>query len=102
MGLTERQLLGRVRIPMAMPVIIAGIRIATVSSIGLVTIAALIGRGGFGQFILLGLNTFFWTALVVGVILSVAFAFAADLLLLGIQRWATPWTRAAGVRAVGT
>jgi osmoprotectant transport system permease protein len=102
MGLTERQLLWRVRIPMAMPVIIAGIRIATVSSIGLVTIAALIGRGGFGQFILLGLNTFFWTALVVGVALSVAFAFAADLLLLGIERWTTPWARAAGVRAVGT
>lgn len=102
MGLTDGQLLWRVQIPMAMPVIIAGVRIATVSSIGLVTIAALIGRGGFGQFILLGLNTFFWTALVVGVVLSVAFAFAADLVLLGLQRLATPWARAAGIRTVGT
>ena len=102
MGLEDRQLLWRVQIPLAIPVIIAGVRIATVSSIGLVTIAALIGRGGFGQFILLGLNTFFWTALVVGVVLSVAFAFAADMLLLGLQRLATPWAGAAGVRTVGT
>jgi osmoprotectant transport system permease protein len=73
-----------------------------VSSIGLVTIAALIGRGGFGQFILLGLNTFFWTPLVVGVVLSVAFAIVADLALLGAQRAVTPWARGAGSRAVAT
>jgi osmoprotectant transport system permease protein len=102
MGLSRRQLLWRVEIPLAMPVIIAGLRIATVSSIGLVTIAALIGRGGFGQFIIEGLNDFFWTPLVVGVVLSVAFALLADLLLVGLQRIATPWARAAGVRAVAT
>ncbi len=101
MGLSRRQLLWRVEVPLAMPVIIAGLRIATVSSIGLITIAALIGRGGFGQFILDGLNTFFWTPLLVGVVLSVASAFAADLLLLGLQRLVTPWARASGVRAVG-
>src|SRR5204862_406786 len=55
MGFTQRQMLWRVEIPLAMPVIIAGIRIATVSTIGLITIAALIGRGGFGEFILDGL-----------------------------------------------
>jgi osmoprotectant transport system permease protein len=102
MGLSCRQLLWRVEIPLAMPVIIAGVRIATVSSIGLVTIAALIGRGGFGQFIIEGLNEFFWTPLVVGVVLSVAFALLADLLLVGLQRLATPWAKAAGVRAVAT
>ncbi|MGH2539048.1 MAG: ABC transporter permease [Actinomycetota bacterium] len=102
MGFTERQVLWRVHVPLAMPVIIAGVRIATVSSIGLVTIAALIGRGGFGQFILLGMNTFFWTPLVVGVVLSVAFAFAADLLLLGFQRLTMPWARGTGARTVGT
>jgi osmoprotectant transport system permease protein len=102
MGLSRRQLLWRVEIPLAMPVIIAGVRIATVSSIGLVTIAALIGRGGFGQFIIEGLNDFFWTPLVVGVVLSVAFALLADLLLVGLQRLATPWARAAGIRAVAT
>ena len=102
MGFTRRQVLWRVQVPLAMPVIIAGVRIATVSSIGLVTIAALIGRGGFGQFILLGMNTFFWTPLVVGVVLSVAFAFAADLLLLGFERLTTPWARAAGTRTAAT
>jgi osmoprotectant transport system permease protein len=102
MGFTPRQSLWRVEVPLAMPVIIAGVRIATVSSIGLVTIAALIGRGGFGQFILKGLNEFFWTALVVGVVLSVALALAADLFLLGVERLSTPWARAAGERAVGT
>ena len=102
MGLTARQLRWRVQVPLAMPVIVAGLRIATVSSIGLVTIAALIGRGGFGQFIMLGLNTFFWTPLVVGVVLSVTFAIAADLALLAAQRAVTPWARGAGSRAVAT
>jgi osmoprotectant transport system permease protein len=102
LGFTSRQQLWRVEVPLAMPVIIAGIRIATVSSIGLVTVAALIGRGGFGQFILKGLNEFFWTALVVGVVLSVMFAIVADLLLLGVQRIATPWAKAAGARTVAT
>jgi osmoprotectant transport system permease protein len=102
MGLSDRQLLWRVEIPLAMPVIIAGVRIATVSAIGLVTIAALIGRGGFGQFILLGLDTFFPTPLLLGVVLSVLLAIGADLLLLGLQRVVTPWARAAGLRQVAT
>jgi osmoprotectant transport system permease protein len=91
-----------VQVPLAMPVIVAGLRIATVSSIGLVTIAALIGRGGFGQFILLGLNTFFWTPLVVGVVLSVTLAIAADLALLAAQRSVTPWARDGRSRVVAT
>jgi len=102
MGFTHSQVLWRVEVPLAVPVIIAGIRVATVSSIGLVTIAALIGRGGFGQFILLGLNTFFWTALLVGVVLSIALAIGADAVLLLAQRLVTPWARTAGVKAVGT
>ena len=102
MGFTRRQLLWRVEIPLAMPVIIAGLRIATVSSVGLITVAALIGRGGFGQFILMGLNTFFWTPLVVGIVLSLALAAAADLLLLLLQRVSTPWARATGLRATAT
>jgi osmoprotectant transport system permease protein len=78
---------------MALPTIVAGIRIATVSTIGLVTVAALIGRGGVGQFILEGLQTFFNTEILVGAVLSVALALAADALLLGTQRVLTPWTR---------
>ncbi len=102
MGFTDRQMLWRVEIPLAMPVIIAGIRIATVSTIGLVTIAALIGRGGFGEFILDGLTQFFWTPLLLGIVLSVALAVLADLLLIGVGRLATPWTRASTVRAIAT
>jgi osmoprotectant transport system permease protein len=102
MGFTDRQMLWRVEIPLAMPVIIAGIRIATVSTIGLITIAALIGRGGFGEFILDGLTEFFWTPLLLGVVLSVALALVADLLLIGVGRLATPWTRSSAVRAIAT
>jgi len=90
LGFTSRQQLWRVEVPLAMPVIIAGIRIATVSSIGLVTVAALIGRGGFGQFLLKGLNEFFWTALVVGVVLSGIFASGAGLLPVGLPRDGAP------------
>jgi osmoprotectant transport system permease protein len=102
MGFTPRQLLWRVEVPLAMPVIIAGIRIATVSTIALVTIAALIGRGGFGQFILEGLDEFFWTPLILGSVLSVALGVLADAGLLEVQRLVTPWARAARLRAVGT
>jgi osmoprotectant transport system permease protein len=102
MGFSARQLLWRVEIPLAMPVIIAGVRIATVSTIGLITIAALIGRGGFGQFILEGLDELFWTPLLLGVVLSVAFAVLADLLLIGVGRLVSPWARAAHLRVVGT
>jgi osmoprotectant transport system permease protein len=102
MGLSRRQVLWKVEIPLALPVIIAGLRIATVSAIGLVTIAALIGRGGFGQFIQDGLQTFFWTPLLVGVVLSVLLAFLADVLLLFVQRLTTPWTRASGTRVLTT
>ena len=101
MGFTPRQLLWRVEVPLAMPVIIAGIRIATVSTIALVTIAALIGRGGFGQFILEGLDEFFWTPLILGSVLSVALGILADAGLLGVQRLVTPWARGARLRAVG-
>jgi osmoprotectant transport system permease protein len=94
MGYTTRQLLWRVELPLALPAIMAGVRIATVSTIGLVTVAALIGRGGLGQFILEGLQTFFNTEILVGAVLSLAFALVADALLLGLQRLLTPWARA--------
>jgi osmoprotectant transport system permease protein len=102
MGFTRRQVLWRVEVPLAMPVIIAGLRIATVSTVGLVTIGGLIGRGGFGQLIFRGLDEFFWTPLILGSVLSVALALLADLALLGIQRVLTPWSRAGGLRAVAT
>jgi osmoprotectant transport system permease protein len=95
-------LLRNVELPLALPTLLTGVRIVLVQNVGLVTIAALIGRGGFGQFILLGLNTFFWTPLVVGVVLSVTLAIAADLALLAAQRAVTPWARHGRSRAVAT
>ncbi len=93
MGYTNRQLLWRVEVPLALPVIVAGVRIATVTTIGLVTVTALIGKGGLGYFILLGLQQFFPTPTVLGSVLSVALALAADGLLLWAQRLVTPWAR---------
>jgi osmoprotectant transport system permease protein len=92
MGYTERQLLWRVELPLALPVIIAGLRVAVVSTIGLTTVTALIGQGGLGFFILEGLQRYFTTPLIVGVVLSVALAVGADLLLVRLQRWLTPWS----------
>jgi osmoprotectant transport system permease protein len=94
MGYTPIGLLLRVELPLALPAIVAGVRIATVTTIGLVTVTALIGKGGLGQFILTGLQTFFATATLVGALLSLALALAADALLLVAQRAITPWARA--------
>ncbi|MDQ6650792.1 MAG: ABC transporter permease [Actinomycetota bacterium] len=93
MGYSPVRLLLRVELPLALPGIIAGVRIATVSTIGLVTIAAIIGQGGLGQLILTGLSRSFHTPVVVGSVLSIALAVLADLLLLAVQRASTPWVR---------
>lgn len=97
MGLTSTQRLVRIELPIALPVIVAGLRIATVTTIGLVTVTALIGRGGLGYLILnTGINRFFATSIYTGVVLCVVLAVAADLGLLALQRWLTPWARARG------
>lgn len=97
MGYSPRQLLWRVELPLALPVIMAGIRIATVTTIGLVTVTALIGQGGFGYFILLGLSRFFSTATILGAALSVLLAVVVDRLLIVAERKLSPWaTSAAG------
>ena len=96
MGYTRRQILWRVEVPLALPVIMAGIRIAAVTTVGLVTITALIGLGGLGHFILQGLQLFFSTATLVGAVLSVALALGVDGALLAIQRALTPWSRSGG------
>ena len=93
MGYRPFARLVRVELPLAMPTIFAGLRIATVTTIGLVTVAALIGWGGLGQLILQGFIQSFHTPLVVGMVLSIALAFVADIGLAGIQRLALPWSR---------
>jgi osmoprotectant transport system permease protein len=91
MGYRQVRQLLRVELPLALPVIIAGLRIATVTTIGLITITALIGEGGLGQLIYDGLQRDFKTPLVVGAVLSVALAVVADVGLAGAQRLLTPW-----------
>lgn len=93
MGYSPARLLVRIELPMALPSIMAGVRIATVTNVGLVTVAALIGQGGLGALINDGLRRDFSTPLVVGATLSVALAVALDLGLLGLQRLASPWQR---------
>lgn len=100
MGYTPRQLLWKVELPLAMPAIIAGLRIATVSTIGLVTVTILIGKGGFGHILFqLGFRRFNNTAMIVGAVLSVGLAVIADALILALQRLVAPWAR--GRRAIG-
>ena len=96
MGFTSLGRLLRVELPLALPVIIAGVRIATVTTIGLVTVTALIGLGGLGYLIVvLGVNrgSFGITATLTGVVLAVVLAVVADLALLALQRALTPGAR---------
>ncbi|MDX1468570.1 MAG: ABC transporter permease [Acidimicrobiia bacterium] len=91
MGYTPRGRFWKTEVPLALPVIIAGVRIATVTTVGLVTVSAVLGLGGYGFFILRGLNTFFWTQIIVGVVLSVTLATTLDLGFIGLKRLVTPW-----------
>jgi osmoprotectant transport system permease protein len=93
MGYGRWKLLWLVELPLATAVIIAGVRVATITTIGLTTVTALIGQGGLGALILEGILRFFSTPLIVGALLSIALAVAADALLALIQRIVTPWTR---------
>lgn len=95
MGFSARQLLWRVELPLAFPVILAGVRLATVATIGLVTITALIGKGGLGELILLGLDRFFSTPIIVGAVLSALFAIAADGIFATAHRILAPWSPSA-------
>ena len=103
MGYTERQMRWRVEVPLALPAIIAGVRLATVSTIGLVTVTALIGKGGLGYLLLAGFRNLLprTTAVTVGAVLSVGLAVVADIGLLRLQRRLTPWTTKARAKLVG-
>lgn len=94
MGYTRPRQLLTVELPLALPVIVAGIRIATVTTIGLVTVTAVIGQGGLGRLFLDGVRLRFPTPLVVGVAGCLALAIVADLGLLAVERRCTPWRRA--------
>jgi len=85
MGMKRHQVLFRVTLPLALPVIVAGIRIATVTTIGISSLAALVGQGGLGELIFQNIVSGDYNAVVAGAILIASFAIAADLLLLALQ-----------------
>jgi osmoprotectant transport system permease protein len=95
MGYRPARLFLEIELPLALPVIIAGVRIAAVTVIGLVTVTALLGLGGLGQFILRGFRVLppYPTQIIVGTLLSVALAVVVDLALLALERALTPWSR---------
>jgi len=93
MGLTPRQSLVRIEIPLAVPAIMAGVRIATVTTISLATVAAFIGGGGLGALIFDAIQTGFKTEFLAAGGLAIALALVADVLLVLVQRTISPWTR---------
>ncbi len=96
MGYRPRERLLRVELPLAVPLMITGVRLAAVTLIGLATVASILGSsfGGLGQLITDGLQTFFPTKYVLGGVLSVLLALVVDLVLVRVERLATPWSRA--------
>lgn len=102
MGYTGTSRFWRVQLPLAVPLMMAGVRVAAVTTIGLVTVASIIGGdrfGGLGQFITEGLQTSFDTKIYLGAVGSVILAFLVDGALVGLQRWLTPWSRARAMHA---
>lgn len=85
MGMTAWQVLVRVTLPLALPVIVAGIRVATVTTIGIAALASLVGEGGLGDLIFKNITTQDFDAVLAGGILMALFAIVADLVLLGVQ-----------------
>ena len=96
MGMTDRQLLWRVEIPLAVPEIIAGVRIATVSTVAIATLAIFAGAGGLGEILYNeGIQRdVFKTNIVFGSVLAVALAISFDGMLVLAQRFIAPWRKA--------
>lgn len=80
-------------LPIAVPVIFAGLRVVTVANISMVSVGALIGIGGLGDLFTDGFQKNFLTPIIVGIVLSLALALVADLVIVGLQRLLTPWAR---------
>ncbi|MBD0709008.1 MULTISPECIES: ABC transporter permease [unclassified Streptomyces] len=93
LGYGPVRLLLAVELPLALPAGMAGLRIATVSAVSLVTLGAIVGHGGLGNLIWSGMNTYFKAQVLTASVLCVLIAVAADLLLLGARRLLTPWER---------
>jgi osmoprotectant transport system permease protein len=98
MGLTRRQTLWRIELPLAVPAIMAGLRVAVVSTIALATVAALVIPEGLGYPIFLALRDAFNTEIIAAGLLAIGLAFVADGLLVLAERALTPWARARRVQ----
>jgi osmoprotectant transport system permease protein len=94
MGYGSARLFWQIDMPMALPTFMAGLRIATVSTVALTTVGVLVGHGGLGQLIVGGFNANFYRAeIVTGAVGCVLLALVADVLLAGVERLLTPWAR---------
>ncbi|WBC12861.1 ABC transporter permease [Micromonospora sp. WMMA1998] len=84
----------RIELPLALPGILTGVRLATVSTVALVTVGVVVGRGGLGQLIFAGFqNNFYKAQIMTGTVLCVLLALVLDLVLAGMGRLLTPWLR---------
>ena len=95
MGHTAVQRFSSVQLPLAVPVIAAGLRVAAVSNVSLISVASIIGVSQLGQLFAIGSSTDSATPIVLGLILFVLLATAFDLVILGVARTLTPWRRGA-------
>lgn len=93
MGYSPGRLLARVELPLALPAVFAGLRVATVSTVALTTVGTVVGNGGLGDLIYSGLRSNFKAEVLTASVLCVALAVVLDLLLLSVQRAMTPWRR---------
>ncbi len=94
MGYGPARLLFEVELPLALPAVVAGLRIATVSTVAMTTVGSVVGYGGLGNLIASGMEGFFKAEVLTASVLCVLLALVADVLLMGLQRLLTPWTRA--------
>jgi osmoprotectant transport system permease protein len=93
LGYSPARMLIRIELPLALPVIMAGLRIATVSTVALTTVGAIVVYGGLGNLLASGVQEDFKAEILAASVLCVVLAVALDVGLLGVQRVLTPWTR---------
>jgi osmoprotectant transport system permease protein len=93
MGFSPSRMFWRVELPLALPAIVAGLRVATVSTVALTTVGTVVGNGGLGDLIADGLRTNFKAEVLTASVLCVVLALLLDAVLLGAQRTLTPWRR---------
>jgi len=101
MGMTRRELLYQVELPLARSSILAGVRVATVVGVGTATIAAAIGAGGLGEYIIRGVNSVDSTMILAGAIPAAGLALIADLALTWLERWSAPDRARSGRSRIG-